>query len=168
LASAASFLATATVLSLPGRRHGCEIPPRLTCASNLRQIGQGVQMYANENHGVYPPDVATLLLTQDLTSEAFICGATHDTRANGPTTQAIAADLTAGGHLSYVYCGKGLNLESPAAAVVAYEPMTNHGGAGTNVLYADGHVDWLDAKQARTLINELGAGHNPPRAEVLR
>jgi hypothetical protein len=106
-ASAASVVAMARALSSAGGGHGCEIPPRLTCASNLRQIGQAVQMYANENHGVFAPDMATLLLTQDLTSEAFICGATHDTRASGPTTQAVAANLGAAGHLSYVYSGKG-------------------------------------------------------------
>ena len=29
-------------------------PPRLRCASNLRQISQGIQMYANENKGNFP------------------------------------------------------------------------------------------------------------------
>src|SRR5438128_2227063 len=27
------------------------------CASNLRQIGQALQMYANDNHGAYPRTV---------------------------------------------------------------------------------------------------------------
>jgi prepilin-type processing-associated H-X9-DG protein len=164
---AISFVSGATVLSLQSRRHGCEIPSRLTCASNLRQIGQGVQMYANENHGAFPPDVATLLLTQELTSDAFVCGATNDTRANGPTTQAVAVNLTAGGHLSYVYTGNGLSPQSPPDAVVASELLSNHRD-GMNVLFADGHVQWLSARQGQTLIAELAAGHNPPRPEMMR
>lgn len=136
--------------------------PRLKCASNLRQIGQGVQMYANENKGAFPDDFAALLLTQDITSEVFVCYITNDTRAEGPTTQAVAANLTAGGHLSYVYVGKGLTSYSPQTAVVAYEPLSNHGN-GTNVLYADGHIEWRTAAEAKWLMAELAAGHNPPR-----
>jgi hypothetical protein len=37
-----------------------------------------------------------------------------------------------------------------------------------NVLYADTHVDWVDAPKARKLMAELNAGHNPPRAEANR
>jgi prepilin-type processing-associated H-X9-DG protein len=140
--------------------------PRLRCASNLRQIGQGVQIYAYEHKGAFPPDFATLLLlTEDLASEAFICPATDDTRAEGATTQAVATSLTMGAHhLSYVYTGNGLSVKSSADAVVAYEPLSNHGD-GMNVLYADGHVQWLTARLGRRLMAELSAGHNPPRPE---
>jgi prepilin-type processing-associated H-X9-DG protein len=31
-----------------------EVANRVKCASNLRQIGQGLQLYSNENRGVYP------------------------------------------------------------------------------------------------------------------
>jgi hypothetical protein len=145
-----------------GRAFGEDPHVRGRCSSNLRSIGQAVQMYANENRGNFPPDFATLLLTQDLTSEIYVCFATNDTRATGPTTQAIADQLSAGGHVSYVYVGRGLTLKSPADAVVAYEPAANHGKAGC-VLYADGHVNWVKAAQMKKLVDELNAGHNPPR-----
>ena len=151
---------------MPSRHRPRSHPPELRCRSNLRQIGQGVQMYANENRGAFPPDFATLVLTQELTAEVFVCYSTNDTRATGATTQAVAANLTAGGHLSYVYTGKGLTMQSPAGAVVAYEPPSNHGGI--NVLYADGHVAWLSAQQAQAVLTELAAGHNPPRTEKVR
>ena len=146
----------------PSHRRIHEHPPRVYCASNLRQIGQGIQLYANEHGGLFPPDLATMLLTDDLTADACVCPATQDTRAEGATTQAVATNLTAGGHLSYVYTGKGLTGGAPRNAVLAYEPLGNH-GAGLNVLFADGSVQWLDATQGQRLIAELAAGHNPPR-----
>jgi prepilin-type processing-associated H-X9-DG protein len=138
-------------------------PGRMKCASNLRQIGQAVQMYANENRGAFPPDFPTLLLSQELTSGLFVCQSTDDERADGPTTAAIAAQLTAGGHLSYVYTGRGMTVHSPAGAVVAYEPLDNHRD-GSNVLFADFKVKWLDAAAMKKLTGELDAGYNPPRA----
>ena len=136
--------------------------PRMRCASNLRSIAQAVQLYANENRGRFPPDAATLLLTQDLAANEFVCYRTNDTAAYGPTPEAAAAQLTAAaGHLSYVYCGAGMNDKVPASAVIAYEPLSNHGD-GLWVAYADTKVEWLDAKRARKLLAELAAGRNPP------
>jgi prepilin-type processing-associated H-X9-DG protein len=57
-----------------------------------------------------------------------------------------------------------MSEKPPPGAVVAYEPLSNHGN-GMNVLYADGHVQWLDAGPGRRLMAELSAGHNPPRPE---
>jgi hypothetical protein len=119
-------------------------------------------MYANENRGVFPPDLGTLLVTQDLISDYFVCYRTDDTRAEGPTTQAVASQLIArSGHLSYVYCGAGMNANVPSSSVIAYEPLSNHGD-GLWVAYADTKVEWLDAKRARKVLAELAAGHNPP------
>ena len=152
---------------LPSLNRTRSHPAHLRCSSNLRQIGQGIQMYANENKGVFPDDFAALILTQDITSEVFVCYRTNDSRAEGPTTQAVAANLTAGGHLSYVYVGKGLTMNSPANAVVAYEPLSNHGD-GMNVLFADGHVQWWTPAQGAALLGELQAGHNPPRPGAVK
>ena len=124
-------------------------------------------MYANENKGQFPPDLATVLATQEMTSDTFVCYRTSDTPATGPTTRAVAANLEMGGHLSYVYVGKGMNLSVPPTAVVAHEPLANHVD-GMHVLFGDGHVEWLDATRGRRLLAELSAGHNPPRAESIR
>jgi prepilin-type processing-associated H-X9-DG protein len=40
---------------------------------------------------------------------------------------------------------RGLNASTVLeTAVVAYEPLENHGGIGTNVLLGDGHVEFYD------------------------
>ena len=41
--------------------------------SNERQIGLGIIMYANDNKGHLPDDLATLFKNEDLTAQVFIC-----------------------------------------------------------------------------------------------
>jgi prepilin-type processing-associated H-X9-DG protein len=124
----------------------------------MKQIGLALMTYANSNRGAYPPDLATLLSNSPaLATEVMTCPSSPDTPAAG------AATLNAGGHLSYVYM-PGLNVSSPADAVLLYEPLTNHSSDGTNVLFADGHVEFLLTSQAQPLITAVQAGRNPPRA----
>ncbi|HEX3357256.1 MAG TPA: H-X9-DG-CTERM domain-containing protein [Tepidisphaeraceae bacterium] len=132
------------------------------CPSNLRQIGQAILLYANDHHGAYPDSVSTILLEEEVTSQLFICPTSNDTPATGPTTQAVAANLTAGGHLSYIYLGRGWTVAmTPANAIVAYEPLSNHGGDGMNVLFGDGHVEFLSAIAAKPILANAAPG-NPP------
>jgi prepilin-type processing-associated H-X9-DG protein len=49
-----------------------------------------------------------------------------------------------------------------------YEPPCNHDHGGMNVLYADGHVDFIPMPTAKKIIAELHAGHNPPREDKLK
>jgi len=158
-------LAAAVMLILPQMGRAREPAHRVKCASNLRQIGQGIQMYANAHGGVYPPTFDLLITKVDLTSEVFVCPSSDHERATGPTAQAVAANFRANPlHCSYVYVGGGLTSPTVTPAhVVAYEDSTNHRGKGMNVLYSDGTVAWLEAKQAEHLLSELKAGRNPPR-----
>ena len=55
---------------LPSLNRAREQANRVKCASNLRQIGQGIQMYANENKGNFPrtyfnPSTATVIAGTD-------------------------------------------------------------------------------------------------------
>jgi len=55
---------------LPSLNRAREQANRIKCASNLRQIGQSIQIYANENKGAFPrtyydPATATHVLTND-------------------------------------------------------------------------------------------------------
>jgi len=97
-----------------------------------------------------------------VTSDVFVCPSSADTPAPGATNQAQAPNLSNGGHLSYLYVGKAFTTRNidPGSntKVVAYEPMRNHRNDGTNVLYADGHVEFLAAAQAKSLIANLRAG----------
>jgi prepilin-type processing-associated H-X9-DG protein len=142
---------------------------RAKCANNLRQIALASILYSGENGGRFPDTLDQVLLTQEITADVFVCPSSADERATGPTTQAVAANLTAGHHLSYVYVGKGLTDRTATAdTVLLYEAASNHGGSGMNVVFGDAHVQWYDAQAAAKIIAELNAGHNPPRPEKLR
>jgi prepilin-type processing-associated H-X9-DG protein len=74
----------------------------------------------------------------------------------------MAAALSSGGHESYIYIP---NLTGGVSAdtVVLYEPLTNHTNQGINVLFGDGHVEFLRKATATGMISEIQAGFNPPR-----
>ena len=52
---------------LPSLSRARETANRVKCASNERQIGQAILLYSNDNKGKYPPDLGTLIKTQDIT-----------------------------------------------------------------------------------------------------
>ncbi|MEA2708784.1 MAG: hypothetical protein QOF78_1385 [Phycisphaerales bacterium] len=144
---------------LPSLGRARETANRVKCNSNMRQIGLALLLYGNDNRGVYPPDFPPLLLTQDITSEVFVCPSSNDTKAPGATAQEQAPNLHK--HCSYVYLPGG-TTSSSAEAVLAYEPMSNHDGDGANFLFGDGHVAWESKQTAAAMIKSLEAGQNPP------
>ena len=122
-------------------------------------------MYTKENHGRYPDRLEDLLLTQEIESDVFICPFTNDTPAAGPTTQAVANNLSAGGHLSFIYVGKGMREQTIlSSTVVLYEPAGVHlpDFDSAHFLFGDGHVEAVDRQHAEKLIEQLKAGINPP------
>ena len=48
---------------LPSLNRARETANRVKCASNLRQIGQAILLYANENKGNYPRTITSLTTT---------------------------------------------------------------------------------------------------------
>src|SRR5207237_80983 len=108
--------------------------------SNLRQIGQGLLLYANENKGRYPERIGEIL-KEDVSWQVFIC---PDATGDSPPAEIVnkpdkldqlGAWVTL--HSTYIYV-KGLNANSPADRVLAYEKPENHSQEGINVLFNDG------------------------------
>jgi prepilin-type N-terminal cleavage/methylation domain-containing protein/prepilin-type processing-associated H-X9-DG protein len=75
---------------LPSLNRARETANRVKCASNLRQIGQAILLYSNDNRGAYPRTVANAASATDT--------CTWGTCANGndPFTNAGQTGLTAG------------------------------------------------------------------------
>ena len=148
-------------------------PPRLRCQSHEHQIGLAILLYAQDHSGHYPPALADLLADEQIGPEVFTCPASNATAAvlpaTPPTTQQVAAALAVPGHLSYVYCGHAdwVEGEVPADAVILYEPPANHANDGANVLFGDGHVDWVPMPRAARLIAAAAATTRPVSAATV-
>jgi prepilin-type processing-associated H-X9-DG protein len=144
-----------------GLHAAAEQANRWKCASNMSAIAMACIMYSNgEKAGDLPDSAATLCIDQCLSSDVFLCPSSHDTRAPGSTPQQIRQALVAGGHESYIYCANGLNSKSPSNAVVLYEPLDHHGN-GSNVAFADGHVESLPPPAIQQIIREDQRGIRP-------
>ena len=135
------------------------------CRSNLMQIGQAIQLYANDHGDAMPPDLATLIVTEDLVPEVFVCPSSDDERSPATQASAIVADLAPGrGHLSYAYVD---GLERYASLtprdVVAFESPGRHAKSfdGANVLLGDGRVEFLATKDVEAIERQFKAGTRP-------
>jgi len=145
---------------LPSINSPRDSPPRVKSASNLRQIGQAILLYTNDNNGEYPDSFGTILLNEDVTSAVFVSPSRSETAANGATTRAAASQLNpGGGHVSYVYLGRGLsaNMVTPDT-IVAYELIAPD---GTNVLFGDGHVEFFNAPVTAKIMAKVSSGKFP-------
>ncbi|GEM_PF-1053634 len=148
---------------IPFLRRAREVPGSfIPCSSNLRQIGQAIQLYAVDNQGQYPPDFPTVLRTQQIGAEVFICRSSSDERAKGDSPQQLADQLL-NGHCSYIYVGRNFTTKTNPQCVVAFEDPANHGLEGSNVLFADGHVKFMMLFDVASFISALEQGYNPPR-----
>ena len=143
---------------------------RIYCAANLRTLGAALDAYAKSHGGRYPDDLGQLVRAANVNPRDFVCPQCADTPARGSTPAAVAADLTAGGHLSYVYAGAGLTTAAHPDTVVLFDHPANHalrggGGAGVgdggNVLFADGHVEWRNRAEFRPLLDRAASGQRP-------
>ncbi|CAN5507461.1 hypothetical protein BH09PLA1_BH09PLA1_20120 [soil metagenome] len=97
------------------------VPP---CASNMRIVGQALLLYSMEHSGKYPQRLDELLgYDWSPSADRFSC-ATSGKPAVFMSPGATASDLT-------------------AEDIVAHEPLSAHNAEGSNVLYGDGHVNWV-------------------------
>jgi prepilin-type processing-associated H-X9-DG protein len=155
-------LALFVIIMLPQLGAAKPRAQRIKCASNLRQIGQGLIMYANDHGGQYPLKWEVIMPDYGLAPGIFVCPCSNDQDAAGPTTQALLADFAQPGRCSYVYLGAGRQSNAYADVILAYEKIEHHESAGANFLFNDGHVEWVVSDLAKKMIQELQAGQNPP------
>jgi prepilin-type processing-associated H-X9-DG protein len=140
-----------------------ETANRVKCGSNMRQIGQGIMLYANENKGKYPPDLGILVKTEDLTPEVFICPTGGNAFPRGANLSIDDQVKWVNEHSDYIYVGAGMNVTTGAETIVAYEKPDAHSRQGMNILYGDGHVEFQMMASAmqeieRQKANKKGGG----------
>lgn len=138
---------------LPSLNRARETANRVKCASNLRQIGQGCFMYANDNHQQFPPDLGTLVTAESMTPRTFVC-------PSGPANPASATSAAwVNKNSDYVYLGAGRTTTMGPSEVLVYEnPVDHH--EGMEILFGDGSVQWFKLTDAQSLIMKQ-TGHMP-------
>jgi prepilin-type processing-associated H-X9-DG protein len=144
---------------LPSLSRARETANRVKSGSNLRQIGMGVMLYANENNGACPPDLGTILKTQDLNAGAFVAP------QSGKPVPPGTPDQLAGWvnqNADYVYLGKGKKMSDLRPdQPLAYEKFELGRGQGVNVLFGDGHVEWMSMPEATRVLGNPGGPAAP-------
>ena len=120
-------------------------------------------LYAEDNAGAFPQNLAQLYPTYIDNAKVFSC----------PSCPSTYGDFKSGrvtpGSSSYVLV-PGLTDDMPGRLVLIHEKsIANHGGDGGNVGFVDGHVEWRRAgdlgrlltAQAAALKKWRAAGANP-------
>ncbi|MDB5318618.1 MAG: hypothetical protein JWN40_249 [Phycisphaerales bacterium] len=142
---------------LPSLNRARETANRVKCGSDMRQIGMAIMLYANENKGKYPPDLGTLIKTQDITAEVFVCPSGNN---QFPRAANLAMDdqvKWVNEHSDYIYLGAGMNVTAGAETILLYEKPGAHGGQGMNILYGDGHAEFQQMPYAMQAIEKQKA-----------
>ncbi len=135
-----------------------ESATRVMCASNLRQIGMALLLYRNAHGGVNPPDWATLAYNFDeISLNTWHCPLSGlPPLKDNPDPAYRAAALLRPEQSSYIYLGQGQTNTTPPDRVTAYDRLEDHQGDGTNVLFADGHVEWTTPQDLQTFLERSG------------
>jgi len=142
---------------LPSLNRARETANRVKCASNMRQIGQAILLYSNENRGKYPDDLGMLITTQDIGVEVFTCPSGNVTPpAKRDDLDAMTAWVNE--NSPYVYRGKGMTSSELPDTVVLYEKAEDHDEDGMNMLLGDGHVEFVQMERAMEMIPQLREG----------
>jgi prepilin-type processing-associated H-X9-DG protein len=119
-------------LGIPSIGASEDTEDREQSAANLRQVGQAVLLYSNANKGKLPPDLATLTKTQDLPPDAI-------KSPFGPAKEGVDVVL-----VNYGAANPVANAAGAGEIIIGYDQAALEQGDGTNVLYADGHVAWIE------------------------
>ncbi|MCK4400959.1 DUF1559 domain-containing protein [bacterium] len=118
-------------MMIPALSRAREMARRTKCISNLKQIGLGLHMYAQDNEEKFPNTLSALYPKYISTLDIFKCPAQKEKIKT-------KADIDTKAGYKYI---SGLSEDSPSSAVVAHTKK-GYFKRGRNVLYVDGHVEW--------------------------
>ncbi len=126
---------------------------KVMCMSNLKTIGVAMITYTSENNDTYPPAENWCdLLKVKVKPENLICPSFH--KIEGQTSYALNINV-AGRKTSEVPHDTVILFETTPAANPAGGPeilcLDNHIKKGCNILFADGHVEFIQADKLPSL-----------------
>jgi prepilin-type processing-associated H-X9-DG protein len=101
----------------------------------LKRIGLARHLYADSHGDKFPESLDDLVSGQLLSSNVLHCPSAPNAR-----------------DVSYVYC-RGLTPKN-IYRVLAFDADGNHRNGGRNVLFCDGHVEWMTDTKFRPLLQK--------------
>jgi prepilin-type processing-associated H-X9-DG protein len=119
---------------------------RVQSASNLKQIGQGLLLYANDNKGKMPDTLGALISSEDLTLQVFVNQRGNTVVPVEAKKDALAMSVwaTAKGDYEFLAGGVQMGALDPNVIMVFERNLpAAQAGDGRNALFADGHVEFL-------------------------
>ena len=133
----------------------------VACASNLRSIGQLAMIYATQNNGYFPPTIDQLAATMPggTGASVFVCPACGANPAKPPV---LVTSKVSSHYLYAPPAARISQVKQPGRVVLAYEPPGHHDNGGINLLFCDGHVEFVTGAAVPKIVAELTAGQNPP------
>ncbi len=159
---------------LPVLSRARESARKTQCMSNVRQIGMGLILYANENSESFPADSAYSgsapamrglnLLYDTYISDNKVFNCPSDTTVTAATNAGMTASTSGGTEAfdsdesSYGYDRSHTQADDADVAIAADRPpagtpddntsSANHNGRGQNIVYVDGHVEFVNSPLA--------------------
>jgi len=122
-------------LVLPALNQARERARSANCQANLKQIGIACNQYADNHGGQFPESLDELVSSRLLSSNTMHC-------PSAPNTEG----------LSYTYC-RGYTPKN-IYRILAFDTDGNHRNGGRNVLFCDGHVEWMADVKFRALLQK--------------
>jgi prepilin-type processing-associated H-X9-DG protein len=128
------LIAALLLLASPALKAAHVNAQQIACMNRLVSIGKELQAYDLKHGSGYPGALADLAEEGKLGEDGFKCPAAQGTG-------------------EYIYL-PGLAMDAPSGAVVLYDHRTNHPD-GRNVLFADGHVEFVMEKSFLILLESM-------------
>jgi prepilin-type processing-associated H-X9-DG protein len=143
---------------LPALNKAREQARRVQSASNLRQIGLGALMYANaQPNGAFPRDLGAMLKENDLSPRVF----SNPRRSDDGVPAAILSGSKSqqadwiNQNSDYLWFGAGQKNTMTGEQVLGSEKPAGL-QEGLNLLFGDGHVEFINMERAMQLIDQAG------------
>jgi prepilin-type processing-associated H-X9-DG protein len=146
LIAGAAVVLLGVVLSLSLSPPAPEISSQSVSFRNLRGIGRAMLEYASENSGALPPQLETLVDEQLYVSRQLVCPwSGHEEPA-----------------CDYFYV-TGLAIRDPPNWIIAFDDPACTKGEGANILYLDGHVEYVREPASSQEVQRFKAAYEKAR-----